>query len=115
LVGEFASLCYSGDVGPVVSEHGFEDVASVGQVRALGDDVDAVVVTAAGGADVETPMGGGGGDELDGDVDGVGLVAVFGGGVAQADVVAGVVSRKGDGAVATMMGTRSANHRGGWR
>ena len=53
----------------------------------LGDDVDAVLVAAAGGADVQAAVGGGGGDEVDADVDGVGLVAVLGGGVAEPDML----------------------------
>ena len=89
LAGEVASLGDGGDVGPVVGEDGLEDVAGFGEIVGVGDDVDAVLVAAAGGADVEAAVGGGGRDELDGDVDGVGLVAVLGGGVAETDVLAG--------------------------
>src|SRR5690606_26047487 len=44
------------------------------------------------------------GDDGDADVDGVALVAVGGGGVAEADVVAGVVRREGHGAPAVVVG-----------
>jgi hypothetical protein len=47
----------SGDVSPVVGEDGFEDVAGFGRVVGVGDDVDAVVVSAAGASDVEAAVG----------------------------------------------------------
>ena len=43
-------------------------------------------------------------DECDGDVDGVGLVAVLGGGVAEPDMLADVVGGEGDGAVSAAVG-----------
>jgi hypothetical protein len=52
------------------------------------DDVDPVVVAARGHADVEATMRRGGGDQREGNVHGVALDAVLGGGVAQAHVVA---------------------------
>ena len=104
LVGEVAALGDGGDVGPVVGEDGVEDVAGLGEVGGVGDDVDAVLVAAAGGADVQAAVGGGRRDEGDGDVDGVGLVAVLGGGVAEPDVVPGVVGGEGDGAVSAEVG-----------
>ena len=84
-----------GDVGPVVGEDAVEHVAGFGEVVGVGDDVEAVVVAAAGHADVQAAVGGGGGDEVDGDVDGVGLVAVLGGGVAETHMLADVVGRAG--------------------
>src|SRR4051794_28554856 len=50
------------------------------------------------------PGGGRQRDELDGDVDGVALGAVFGGGVAKADVVVDVVGGQGEGAVSGAVG-----------
>ena len=97
-LGEVAALGDGGDVGAVVGEDAVEDVAGFGEVVGVGDDVDAVLVAAAGGADVEAAVGGGGGGEGDADVDGVALVAVFGGGVAEPDVLGDVVGRQGDGA-----------------
>ena len=41
---------------------------------------------------------------LDGDVDGVGLVAVFGGGIAEANMLLDVVSRAGDNTLAGAVG-----------
>ncbi len=55
-------------------------------------------------ADVQPSVGGGGGDEGDADVDGVALVAVFGGGVAETHVLARVVGGEGEGAVSASMG-----------
>ena len=98
-LGEGAALGDGGDVGAVGGEDGFEDVAGFGEVVAVGDDADHVVVAAAGGGDVQAAAGGGRRGEGDGGVDGVGLVAVLGGGVAEPDVVADVVGGEGDGAV----------------
>jgi hypothetical protein len=44
------------------------------------------------------------GDDCDADVDGVALVAVGGGGVAEADVAADIVGREGHGALAVVVG-----------
>ena len=60
LAGEVSSLGDGRDVGAVVGEDGLEDVAGFGEVVGVGDDVDAVLVAAAGGADVEAAVGGGG-------------------------------------------------------
>ena len=103
-MGEVAALGDGGDVGPVVGEDALEDVAGLGGIGGLGDDVDAVLVAAAGGPDVQPAVGGGGRDELDGDVDGVALVAVFGGGVAETHMPADVVGREGDDAVSAEVG-----------
>ena len=48
-----------------------------------------------GGGDVQAAVGGGGGDEGDADVDGVALVAVLGGGVAEPDMLGHVVGAAG--------------------
>ena len=104
LVGEVAALGDGGDVGSVVGEHGFEDVAGLGGVGALGYNVDPVLLAAACRADVQASAGGRRGDELDADVDGVGLVAVLGGGVAEPNVVPDVVVRERDGAVSAEVG-----------
>ena len=104
LAGEVAALGDGGDVGAVVGEDGVEDVAGFAEVGGVGDDVDAVVVAAAGRADVQAAVGGGAGDEGEGDVDGVALVAVLGGRVAEPDVLSGVVGGEGDGAVSAAVG-----------
>ena len=104
LAGEVASLGDGRDVSPIVGEDGLENVAGLGEIVGVGDDVDAVLVAAAGGADVQAAVGGGGRDELDGDVDGVGLVAVLGGGVAETNMLLGVVRREGDDAVSGPVG-----------
>ena len=58
------------------------------EVGFVGDDEEVVVGAAAGGADIEPSVGGG---EVENrglaDVDGVALVAVGGGGVAEPDMV----------------------------
>ena len=94
-VGEVTALGDGREVGPVVGEDVVEDLPSLGEVVVFGDDVEVVLVAAAGGGDVEPAMGGGGGGEGDADVDGVALVAVFGGGVAEPDVLGDVVGRAG--------------------
>ena len=96
---EVAALGDGGDVGSVVGEHGFEDVAGLGGIGPLGHDVDPVLLAASCRADVQASAGGRRADELDPDVDGVGLVAVLGGGVAEPNVVPDVVAREHDGAV----------------
>ena len=55
-LGEVAALGDGRDVGPVVGENAFEDVAGFGRVVGVGDDVDAVVVAASGGGDVQASM-----------------------------------------------------------
>ena len=58
-LGEGASLGDGGDVGPVDGQDRLEDVAGLGEVAAVGDDVERVVVAAAGGGDVQAAAGGG--------------------------------------------------------
>ena len=99
-LGEVAALGDGGDVGPVVGENGVEDVAGLGQVGGVGDDVDAVVVASSGGGDVQAAVGGGRGDEGDADIDGVALMAVLGGRVPQPDMLGDVVGRQRDGPAA---------------
>ena len=57
--GEGAALGGRGDVGSVGGEDGFEHVAGLGDVVAVGDDAQDVVVAAAGRGDVEASAGGG--------------------------------------------------------
>ena len=98
VVGRFGELSASGGgggVGSVVGDDVVEEVACGVEVVVVGDDEELVGVAAAGGADVEAASSGCGGDEFDADVDGVGLVAVFGGGVAELDVLGDVVVRAG--------------------
>ena len=89
LGGQVPSLRDGGGVGAVVGEDLFEDVARLAGF--VGDDEDPVLGAASGGGDVEAAVGGGGRDDADADVDGVALVAVGGGGVAEPDVRSGVV------------------------
>ena len=86
-LSEGAALRRCGDVGPVDGEDGFEDVAGFGHVVAVGDDTQRVGVAAAGGSDIQAAAGGGWGGEGDGGVDGVGLPAVLGGGVAEPHMI----------------------------
>ena len=46
-LGEVAALGDGGDVGSVVGEHGFEDVAGLGGIGPLGHDVDPVLLAAS--------------------------------------------------------------------
>ena len=91
LVGEGASLGNSGDVRPVMGQHGLQHVAGLGKIGGLGDDVDLVSLPSPGGPDVQPAVVGRGRDEGEGDVDGVALVAVLGGGIPEAHVLADVV------------------------
>ena len=84
LAGEVAALGDGGDVGAVVGQDVLEDVAGFGRVGGVGDDEEVVGVASSGRADVQAAVGGGAGDELVGDVDGVALVAVLGRRVPQA-------------------------------
>ena len=59
LFGEALALGDGGDVGPVDGEDAFEDVAGLGHVVAVGDDVDPVLLAAAGHRDVQAAAGGG--------------------------------------------------------
>ncbi len=94
--GEFLAGVGGGVVGAVGGEDAFEDVDGVGDVVGVGDDADEVLAASAGDGDVQPATGGGGGGEGDGGSGGVGLVAGFGGGVAElrvfGDVVGGLAS-----------------------
>jgi hypothetical protein len=70
----------------------------------VGDDVQVVLVPAAGRADVEPAVAGGLRDKQDGDVDGIALGAVFGGGEPQSDVLVGVHDRQCHGCVSGAVG-----------
>ena len=95
-----------GDVGAVEGEDRFEGVSGFGDVGAVGDDAEQVLVAAAGGGDVQAAAGRHRRDEREAVVDGVGLVAVLGRRVAQPDVIVGVVGGQGDGAVSLFTGHR---------
>jgi hypothetical protein len=81
-LSECAELGEGGGVGAVEGEDAFEDVAGFGDLVALGDHTDQVLVAAAGGGDVEAAASRRRRCQGEAVVDGVGLVAVFGGGVA---------------------------------
>ena len=104
-----------GDVGPVEGEDRLEDVAGLGDVVAVGDDTEHVLVAAAGGGDVQAAASRRRRGQGDAVVDGVGLVAVFGGGVAQADVFVDVVGGQGDGAVSSFTADGQRTVRRRWR
>ena len=57
LLRQRSALGDGGGVGAVESEDAFEHVARLGDVIALGDDEDDVLVGAAGGGDVEASSG----------------------------------------------------------
>jgi hypothetical protein len=99
LAGGVAALDDGGNVGAVVCEYAFEHVTRGSVVGVVGDDEEPVHLPAAGSADVEAAVAGGLGDDGDADVDGIGLVAVGGGGVAEPDVLAGAVGAQGGTAV----------------
>ena len=100
VLGEVAAGAGGGGVGAVDGEDLVEDVAGVGEVVGVGDDVEVVLVAAAGGGDVQAAAGGRRAGDGEADVDGVGLPAVLGGGVAEPDVLAHVVGGQRDRAVA---------------
>ena len=106
LLGEVAALGDGGDVGAVEGEDRLEGVSGFGDVGAVGDHAEHVLVAAAGGGDVQAAAGRHRRDERHAVVDGVGLVAVLGRRVAQPDVVVGVVGGQGDGAVSLFTGHR---------
>ena len=91
LVGEVAALGDGGDVGTVEGEDHLEGVSGFGDVGAVGDHAQQVLVAAAGGGDVQAAAGRHRRDEREAVVDSVGLVAVLGRRVAQPDVVVDVV------------------------
>jgi len=76
-------LCGGGDVSTVGEQDCLEDVAGLGDVVAFGDDAQGVGLAAARRGDVEPTPGGDRGSERNGRVDGVGLPAVVGRGVAE--------------------------------
>jgi hypothetical protein len=63
LVGECSALRDGRDVGTVVGEDRFKHISGFGDVVAVGDDAQLVVVASAGGSDVQPSSGRGGGDE----------------------------------------------------
>ena len=99
LLGEGAALGDGRDVGSVKGDDSLEDITSFSDVVGLGDDTDLVAAPAPCGADVQAAAGRRRGDEGNGGGDGVGLVAVLGGRVAESDVFGDVVGRQGDVAV----------------
>lgn len=103
-VQKMAALGRGGDVSSVDSEDRLEHVAGGVGVGGVGDDVNLVAGAAAGGTDVEAASGGGSGRQLDADGDGVALVAVFGGGITEPDMVDDVVGRQHDSCVARRCG-----------
>ena len=104
LFGELPTLGDGGDVGAVASDDRFENIACFDYVVGFGDGQDEVVLFAAGDRDVESAAGGGGCGQGDAAGHGVGLVAGFGGGVAETDVFADVAGGEGDGAVSADLG-----------
>ncbi|MGH9268071.1 MAG: hypothetical protein ACRD0D_07830 [Acidimicrobiales bacterium] len=104
MFGEFSAAGDGGDVGAVVGEDVLEGVAGGVEVGLVADDEEVVALAASGGADVERPVAGAGGDEGVAAVDGVALVAVGGGGVAEAEVLACVVGADGDSVVSSLLG-----------
>ncbi len=85
LVGERTALSDGGDVRAVDGEDALEDIAGFSDVVAIGDDAEQVLVSAAGGGDVEAATSRRSRGERDAEVDGVGLIAVFGCRVAQSE------------------------------
>lgn len=94
LRGKLPALRDGREVSAIVGEDFLEYLAC--QVAVLGHDQEAVEVTTSGGADVEAPVGRGGGDDGQAHVDRVALMAVGGCGVAEPDVLARVVGRERD-------------------
>ena len=104
LLGEGAALGDGGDVGAVDGDDAVEDVAGFGDVVAVGDDADHVLVAAAGDGDVEAAAGRRRRGEADAGGDVVGLPAVLGRRVSEPDVLADVVGGEGDVAVSALVG-----------
>jgi hypothetical protein len=92
------------DVHAVVGEDGLEDVSGLVEIGGLGHDVEAVVVASSRGSDVQATLARRRRHQGQGDVDGVTLVAVLGGGVAEADVLLGVLGWEGHVAVPGLVG-----------
>ncbi len=104
LFGELAALGDGGDVGAVHGEDAFEDVPGLGHVGAVGDDMDRVLLAAAGDGDVQAAAGGRLAGEVDADGDGVGLVAVLGRRIPQPHMLLDVVGGQGHLAVSFVVG-----------
>jgi hypothetical protein len=104
LVGKGAALGDSGDVGAVEGENRLEDVSGFGDIVAVGDHAEHVLVAAAGGGDVQAAACRHRRDERHAVVDGVGLEAVLGRRITQPDMLVGVVGGQGDGAVPPFRG-----------
>ena len=103
LLGEAAALGDGGDVGTVDGDDAFEDVAGFGDVVAVGDHADHVLLAAAGDGDVEAATSRRRRHQRDAGGDVVGLPAVFGRHVAEPDMLAGVVDGEGHVAVSTVV------------
>jgi hypothetical protein len=90
-LGKLAALGDGRQIGALVGEDSLEDVPGFFEVARLGDDGDDVPFVAAAGADVQASPRRSFGDELDADGRRVALDAVLGGGVAEPDVLSGVL------------------------
>ncbi|MDP8910162.1 MAG: AAA family ATPase, partial [Chloroflexota bacterium] len=97
-----SALRDSREVGAVVREDFLEYVP--GERSVVRHDEEVVLVPTSGGADVEAAVRRARGDHGEADIDGVALVAVGGGGIAEANVLAHVVDRKGDLTVTVFVG-----------
>jgi len=102
--GQRPPLGDSGNVGPIESQCRVEHVSGCHRIGGGGHDVELVVLATAGGAHVQTSVGRGCRHELDAHVDGVTLVAVFGGGVAETYMLADVVGWQAERAVSGAVG-----------
>jgi hypothetical protein len=105
--GEVAAHAGGGGDGAVGGEDLLEHVDGVAQVVAVGDSQDQVLVLAAGGSDIQPAASGGRGGEGEAACGRVGLVAGFGCGVPESDVVTHVLGWQSDG----MLARRSAPRR----
>ncbi|MGH9026816.1 MAG: hypothetical protein ACRDWD_11990, partial [Acidimicrobiia bacterium] len=106
LANEVATLDDCWCIGTVVREHSFKRVARAPVV--IGYDEQVVLVPTAGRAYVEAAVGGGLCDDGEADVDGVALVSMGGGGVAEAYVAPCVLGRQGRMAVSAEVGHSEA-------
>jgi hypothetical protein len=107
LAGEVLALGDGGDVSAVVGEDLFEDVPDM--LGPVGDDKQLVVLSAAGGSDVDAAVAGGRSKHTEADIDCVAFVAVAGGGVAEPHVRLRVVGRQGYLAVSVAVGHGEAD------
>ena len=104
LFGEGSALGDGGDVGAVDGDDAVEDVAGFGDVVAVGDDADHVLVAAAGDGDVEAAASRRRRGDADAGGDVVGFPAVLGRHVSEPDMLTGVVGGEGDVAVSALVG-----------